>query len=64
MKRELDMTPKAYLMEQRMLRAEHLLRTNNKLNVSEVAYKCGFSEPKYFSRCFKKRFGKTPSDFR
>lgn len=27
------------------------------VSISEVAYKCGFSDPKYFSRCFKKTMG-------
>jgi YesN/AraC family two-component response regulator len=35
----------------------------NKLNVSEVSYKVGFNNPKYFSKCFQKRYGETPSQF-
>jgi hypothetical protein len=34
------------------------------LNLSEVAAAVGFSDPKYFSKVFKKFFGKSPSDFR
>ena len=33
-------------------------------NVSEIAYRCGFTDPKYFSRCFKKAEGCTPTEFR
>jgi AraC-like DNA-binding protein len=29
--------------------------------VSEVAYRVGFSDPKYFSTCFKKQFGISPT---
>lgn len=32
-------------------------------NVAEIAYKCGFSSPSYFSKCFLERFGILPSAF-
>ena len=32
-------------------------------NVSEVAYAVGFNDPKYFTKCFKQRFGCLPSSF-
>ncbi len=32
-------------------------------NVSEVAYAVGFNAPKYFTKCFKQRFGCLPSSF-
>ncbi|MGJ5641120.1 hybrid sensor histidine kinase/response regulator transcription factor [Formosa sp. S-31] len=31
--------------------------------ISEVAFMVGFNDPKYFSKCFKKQFGKTPKVF-
>ncbi len=34
-----------------------------KMPITEVAYMVGFSDPKYFSKCFSKQFGKTPSEF-
>ena len=33
-------------------------------NVSEVAFMTGFNDPKYFSKCFKKVFGKNPNTFK
>ena len=33
------------------------------INVSEVAYKTGFSDPKYFSRLFRKFYGMSPSHY-
>lgn len=33
------------------------------MNISEVAYATGFNDPKYFSKCFKEQFGKSPSEF-
>ncbi len=35
----------------------------NTLPVSEVMYKCGFNDPSYFTRQFKKYQGKTPSAY-
>lgn len=34
-----------------------------KLPITEVAYMVGFSDPKYFSKCFSKQFGKTPTEY-
>lgn len=31
------------------------------MNVSEIAYEVGFNDPKYFTRCFSKEFGVSPS---
>jgi signal transduction histidine kinase/ligand-binding sensor domain-containing protein/DNA-binding response OmpR family regulator len=33
-------------------------------NVSEVAYRVGFKEPSYFSRCFSQAYGCSPSEYR
>lgn len=38
-------------------------RINHSLNISEIAYEVGFNDPKYFTRCFTKHFGVTPSSF-
>jgi len=32
-------------------------------NVSELAYRVGFSDPKYFSKCFLKQYGMTPKAY-
>ena len=32
-------------------------------NVSEVAYMVGFNDSKYFSKEFRKQFGKSPSSY-
>ena len=46
----------------RMKKAVKLFDEGN-LNISDVAFKVGFSSPAYFTKCFKELFGKTPSDF-
>ncbi|TCN54618.1 response regulator [Flavobacterium circumlabens] len=57
-----NFTPNEFIHEIRLKRAAQLLE-QNKLNVSEVSYKVGFNNPKYFSKCFQKRYGETPSQF-
>ena len=54
------MSPKQYLIQLRMNRALELL-TENKLSVKEISFVCGFTDEKYFSRAFKKRYGCSPS---
>ncbi|WP_299780596.1 two-component regulator propeller domain-containing protein [uncultured Formosa sp.] len=55
--------PLAVLLDLRMQKAEYLLLNTN-LNISEIGYECGYNEPKYFSKQFKKRYGCTPSQYR
>ena len=33
-------------------------------NITEIAYRVGFNDPKYFSRCFTKQYGESPSAFK
>ena len=40
-----------------------ILLNKNSGNVSEIAYETGFSSPSYFSKCFQKRYGHSPSDY-
>lgn len=56
-------TPKDYIRMKRMNRAAELLRSGEMITVAEVAYKVGFSDSLYFSRCFKQYFGVTPSKY-
>lgn len=39
-----------------------LLIKNGETRINEIAYKSGFSSPSYFSTCFQKQFGISPSD--
>lgn len=64
MKKEMGCTPNNYILDYRMDAAYKMLLNEKNLNVSEIAYRCGFSDPKYFSRCFKKAKGYTPSEVR
>lgn len=46
----------------RLKKAVQLLESEN-FNIAEVAYKVGFNDPSYFSRMFKKQYGKAPSEY-
>lgn len=50
-----------YIKQRRMTKACELLKEGN--NVSETAYKIGFSDPNYFSKVFRKSFGMSPSEY-
>ncbi len=54
-----DTTPIAYITEKRMAYALDLLQLAQKVSV--VAARCGYSDPKYFGKVFKHRFGILPS---
>jgi signal transduction histidine kinase/ligand-binding sensor domain-containing protein/DNA-binding response OmpR family regulator len=51
-----------FIKTMRLKRAAQILR-QNKLTISEVSYEVGFNDPQYFSKCFSKQFGLTPSQF-
>lgn len=68
-RKETGMTPRAYLENSRMELAASILSsgvTNKYSNysVSQVAEACGYSEPLYFSRVFKKHFGVAPKEYK
>ncbi len=55
------MPPAELLRTIRLEKAMRLLESGAG-NVSEVTYQVGFENPNYFSKAFKKHFGKTPSE--
>ena len=34
------------------------------MSITEIALECGFEEPSHFSRTFKAKFGRSPTDYR
>ena len=56
----------AFLLEQRLARARRMLTEPQfaQSAVSAIAYEVGFGDLSYFNRCFKQRYGGTPSDIR
>ena len=55
--------PTGFIRKIRLHKAKELL-LNSELNVSEIAYKVGFTDPNYFSRSFSQEFGEPPSAIR
>ena len=53
-----------FIRNYRLNMAKELLseKTGNR-NITEIAYKVGFNDPKYFTRCFTKMFGVNPSNY-
>jgi AraC-like DNA-binding protein len=52
--------PNDFIKVVRLNKAKEILETH-KYMISEVADMVGFSDPKYFSVCYKKQFGISPS---
>ena len=59
-KKHTGLSVKEYINRIRIHRAETLLSTGG-YNVSEVSYQCGFEDPFYFSKLYKKIVGIAPS---
>jgi AraC-like DNA-binding protein len=49
------------LNELRLRKADDLLIRPEPRRISDVAFECGFNDLSYFNRCFRRRFGLTPS---
>lgn len=56
-------TPSAYINNVRMLHSTQLLK-NTLQPIGEIAWLCGFSDPNFFIRKFKKINGITPGEYR
>jgi AraC-like DNA-binding protein len=55
-----------FLLEQRLLLVRKMLAdpANVWRKINDIAYSAGFADLSYFNRSFRRRFGRTPSDFR
>lgn len=57
------LSPIELLRQMRLQKAYTLLKTTD-WTISEIAYTVGFSSPGYFTTCFKKQFGKYPTEIK
>lgn len=55
--------PSKFIRRFRLQNSLELLQ-NSSMNIAEIAYEVGFSDPNYFSRAFSEEFGKSPSEIR
>jgi AraC-like DNA-binding protein len=62
-KEQLGISPLDYINRERLKLAKQLLVSQN-LPIREVALQCGFNDPNYFVRIFRKSEGITPSMYR
>ena len=63
LKTVVGMTPIDFVRHIRLMKATELLRDTND-TLASIAYNVGFSDPKYFSKVFKKEVGVIPSEYR
>ncbi len=61
--REMGVTPLQYLNNMRLQTAAEALISSERASgsVTDIARMCGFREPLYFSRMFKKKYGQSPT---
>lgn len=57
------MTPNRYFREVKLNEARRMLEDGSFLTVSEVSFAIGIETPEYFTRLFRERFGRRPSDY-
>ncbi|MCS3162038.1 response regulator [Bacteroides faecis] len=62
MKIATGLSPIEFIRNIRLKHGSQLLKDRS-ISVAEVAYECGFSNPKYFATCFKEEFGVTPKEY-
>ncbi|SEA05555.1 Signal transduction histidine kinase [Arachidicoccus rhizosphaerae] len=62
LKKSMGKSASELLNEYRLKRAAVMLE--NDMPINEAAYACGYNDPNYFSRVFKKYYGQTPAKYR
>lgn len=62
-RRAYGLTPKQYVTLLRLSRARLLLSVSD-LTACEIAEHCGYEDPYYFYKLFRRRFGVTPTVYR
>lgn len=64
-KQEMGVSPKEYLIEQRIEKAKAFLSSDeHRMTIKEISYAVGFTDPLYFSNVFRERTGRTPTEYR
>lgn len=62
-KKEIGVSPLQYKIGVMLAEASALLK-NSDLNVLQIAESVGFSDPSFFTKTFKKKYGLTPKEYR
>lgn len=62
--RETGRTPTAFVTERRLDRAAEMLLAEPGRSVTDIAFALGFNDAAFFTRCFRRYFGKAPREWR
>lgn len=62
-KSKTDLTPSLFIRKVRLEKAHELIEESDEL-IATIAYQVGFKSLAYFSRCFTKQYGYSPSSLR
>ena len=57
-----DLAPVEFVRDLRLKKSKEIFDAGEE-NISTVAYAVGFSNPKYFSTCFRSKYQQTPSEY-
>lgn len=63
-KKYYNITPKGYILQQRMLLSSDLLRVDPRLRIVDICIMVGYQNVSSFSRAFKRYYTVTPAQFR
>ena len=59
----LDTSPSNYIRTKRLGAAARMLRDAHGNNVTDICYAVGFTSASYFAKCFREKYGVTPSEY-
>lgn len=62
--RHVERSPTSFIADQRLHHAAQALHMDPDRTVTQIALDTGFSDPAFFARCFRRRFGVAPSQWR
>ena len=57
-------TPSEFIQTIRIKKGAELLQNHPEMNIGEISDAIGFNTPKYFAKCFKEHYGKSPFAWR
>ena len=62
---EIGVSTNEFIRNYRLEISKNLIEQNiANRNITEIAYRVGFNDPKYFTRCFSKLYGVAPSSYK
>ncbi|MGN0189913.1 MAG: helix-turn-helix domain-containing protein, partial [Candidatus Cryptobacteroides sp.] len=58
----LGASPNDYIRDRRLVKAEEMLSSSVE-RVNEICWAVGFQTPSYFIKCFRKKYGMSPTEY-